>query len=268
MIIDCFTFNKELDLLDARFEYLNDVVDYFLIVEADITFSGMPREFSYIKNISRYRKYVDKILYFPVSIDITGLDFDIRLDEYNSKHAAWYVERSQRNHFLTALRLFNDDDYVLIGDVDEIPSKSGITAMLRNLSQSMPVVVCQQQMFYYNFNRVQKDFWDGTIMTTVSQVKSQTVETIRIARRQHPFVRNGGWHLSNWMTAEEIQDKIKSFSHQEFNKEKYTDINTITKNLKEGKDFLGRSDNEFIPFDQQTLPEDFRNIFLKTVKSS
>jgi len=268
MIIDCFTFNKELDLLDARFEYLNDVVDYFLIVEADITFSGMPREFSYIKNISRYRKYSNKILYFPVSIDTSNLDFTKKVDHFDPTSAAWFVEKTQRNHFISALQLFNDSDIVLINDIDEIPSKNAIQSAIRSLSNDMPMIVCQQQMFYYNFNQVQKDLWDGTIVTSVDQIKKLTAEGVRSKRMSLPYVGNGGWHLSNWMTAEEIQEKIKSFSHQEFNKEQYTNIDIIRDNLKSGRDFLGRKFNEFIPFDQQTLPEDFRNIFLKTVKSS
>ena len=268
MIIDCFTFNKELDLLEARLEYLNDVVDYFVVVEADITFSGIPREFSYVKNISRYRKYVNKILYFPLSVDVRDLNFSATVDRYDKSHAAWFVERTQRNHFVTALGLFNSGDRVLIGDVDEIPSKNGIAAMSRSLSDKMPMIVCQQQMFYYNFNQVQKLSWDGTIMTTVDQVRKLSAEEIRSKRSELPYVGHSGWHLSNWMTAEEIQEKIKSFSHQEYNKEQYTNIDIIRDNLQSGRDFLGRKFNAFEPFDIGTLPDDFKNIFLKTVKTA
>ena len=37
MIFDCFTFFNENDLLELRLNYLNDVVDKFIIVEANKT---------------------------------------------------------------------------------------------------------------------------------------------------------------------------------------------------------------------------------------
>lgn len=266
MIIDCFTFNKEFDLLEGRMEYLNDIVDYFVIVEADITFSGIPREFQYVKNISRFQRFQHKILYFPFSMDCTGLDFTNPVQNFDYNTPAWKVESAQRNHFLAALRLFNDSDYVIINDVDEIPSKVGITTAITHLSEEMPKIVCNQQMFYYNFNQIQKDPWFGSIITTVKHVKEQTPQSVRLSRDQIITVTNGGWHLSNWMTPQEIQEKIQSFSHQEFNKPQYTNLDTITKNLLEGKDFLGRDLNIFLPFDAQTLPSDFKSIFLKFEK--
>ena len=42
---DCFLFFNELDLLEIRFNILNDFVDYFVIVEASQTFQGENKEF-------------------------------------------------------------------------------------------------------------------------------------------------------------------------------------------------------------------------------
>jgi beta-1,4-mannosyl-glycoprotein beta-1,4-N-acetylglucosaminyltransferase len=39
-IFDTITFFNELDLLELRLNILNDVVDYFVINEANITFTG------------------------------------------------------------------------------------------------------------------------------------------------------------------------------------------------------------------------------------
>ena len=39
-IFDVFTFYNELDLLELRMEILGDVVDYFVINESNITFTG------------------------------------------------------------------------------------------------------------------------------------------------------------------------------------------------------------------------------------
>jgi len=65
----------------------------------------------------------------------------------------------------------------------------------------------------------------------------------------------------------EIINKIKSFSHQEFNNPKYTDLQTVINHIKSGKDYLGRESNRFIPFDVNSLPPDFISIFSKVTRS-
>ena len=268
MIIDCFTFNKEFDLLEGRLEYLWNTVDYFVIVEADITFSGIPRQFSLVQQLPRYRKYLNKILYFPTTIDTSNLNFNTPVLKFDKNAAAWQVERAQRNHFLTALHLFRDADTVIISDVDEIPSKAGIRVAVDHLTSDTPLIGLKQQMFYYNFNQVQVDPWAGPVIAKRETVVSLTPEGVREQRNKIPVVTNGGWHLSNWMSPEEISEKIKSFSHQEYNTDHFTDVNTITENIKNGGDFLGRDYNKFIAFDSLTLPEDFRSIFLKYAQKS
>jgi len=42
-IVDGFTFFNELYLLEIRLKYLYDVVDYFVIVEADTSFNRKPK---------------------------------------------------------------------------------------------------------------------------------------------------------------------------------------------------------------------------------
>lgn len=266
MLIDCFTFNKEHDLLEARLEYLWNLVDYFIIVEADTTFSGIPRDFQYTKHLARYRKYASKIIFCPVSIDTAGLDFSMPVEKFDRRGAAWQVEVAQRNHIAQALSTFRENDKVILSDVDEIPSKVAIRVICENISPTMPMAACTQQMFYYNFNNVQVDPWPGPIITTVAKIRELTPEGVRLKRYDIPSANNGGWHLSCWMTPDEIVEKIKSFSHQEYNREPYTNIDFIRDNINAGRDFLGREFNKFEPFGADKLPEDFRNIFLKTVK--
>ena len=52
---DCFIFNHEVELLEIRFNILNDYVDKFIITEGDITFSGLPKESHYLKNKDRFK---------------------------------------------------------------------------------------------------------------------------------------------------------------------------------------------------------------------
>ena len=40
MLIDAFIFFNEKELVDLRIRYLNSIVDYFIVVEANITHQG------------------------------------------------------------------------------------------------------------------------------------------------------------------------------------------------------------------------------------
>ena len=49
---DCFTFFNELDLLKIRLELLEDVVDYHVIVESNLTHSGVIKCFHNLSSLS------------------------------------------------------------------------------------------------------------------------------------------------------------------------------------------------------------------------
>ena len=43
-VYDCFTFFNELDLLEIRLNELDNVVDYFVLVESKRSFQNKPKE--------------------------------------------------------------------------------------------------------------------------------------------------------------------------------------------------------------------------------
>jgi beta-1,4-mannosyl-glycoprotein beta-1,4-N-acetylglucosaminyltransferase len=114
-IIDCFTFFNELDLLEIRLKYLNDVVDYFVIVEADTSFNGEYKQMILGDNIDRFKPFIDKIIYIPIKMEY----FE------NKKKVAWKREEYQRNSISLGIEILNltKSDLVLISDVDESPDR-------------------------------------------------------------------------------------------------------------------------------------------------
>ena len=40
MLIDAFTFFNEKELVELRLKYLDSIVDYFVVIESNITFTG------------------------------------------------------------------------------------------------------------------------------------------------------------------------------------------------------------------------------------
>jgi beta-1,4-mannosyl-glycoprotein beta-1,4-N-acetylglucosaminyltransferase len=253
-----------LEILEGRLEYLYDTVDYFVIVETNITHSGAKKPLNYLENIARYHKYSDKILYFPFSTDASEFNFGLRPSECDFKAPQWQMENAQRNHIAQALALFDTDAVVMISDVDEIPNRDMLQLAIDNLNPSQTALAFIQDMFYYNFNQKQQAPWPGTVITTNNIAREFSPQKIREARWTLPGVANGGWHLSYWGTPEKIKIKLENFAHQEFNSSNFTDVNKIAGRIRAGTDLFDRGDGyQFVPVDRSLLPADLLGVFEK-----
>jgi beta-1,4-mannosyl-glycoprotein beta-1,4-N-acetylglucosaminyltransferase len=115
-VVDCFTFYNELELLELRFNELYDVVDKFIIVEANKTFKGDFKPFILEENKWRFEKWWDKVAHIKVYTPDNLTD-------------AWSREKYQRNSSLPFLHsmCLNDNSVVIITDIDEIPNPERIT---------------------------------------------------------------------------------------------------------------------------------------------
>jgi beta-1,4-mannosyl-glycoprotein beta-1,4-N-acetylglucosaminyltransferase len=74
-VFDCFPFYNELDILEIRLNVLNEVVDYFILVESTRTFSGKKKELVFDKNKDRFSEFKHKIRH--VVIDDSEYDSDV-----------------------------------------------------------------------------------------------------------------------------------------------------------------------------------------------
>ena len=110
-IYDCFIFHNEIDLLELRLNILNDVVDKFIIIEGDTTFSGIKKESNFLKNKDIFKQWEDKIIYEFINVP----DYDV----------SWDREIFSRNYFLK-LPIFKDEDVLILSDLDEIPNPDAI----------------------------------------------------------------------------------------------------------------------------------------------
>ena len=235
MIIDCFTFFNEYDMLEGRLEYLYDHVDYFVIVEANLSFSGISKPFNYINNITRYRSYADKILYFPIDIPRENYQWTTNVDRvFTDNDAEWQVEYTQRNHIGHALKMFPDEAIALVGDIDEIPNRDSLNQAV-NALKNAPAVSLNQKVLVYNLTREQIGTWYGTVAAKCGVVKSVSAQHCRNSRFfEMPHIDNGGWHLTYWGSADQIRTKLENFAHQEKNTPEYTDTNLIQRRIELG----------------------------------
>lgn len=265
MIIDTFTFNTEFDLLEARLEYLDDIVDYFIIVETTCTFKGVAKELNFPKNLQRYKTWLHKIIYRPYVHEFQNLDLDYKPTDTDYTSAHWEIEMAQREYITTMLGVFQDSDYVMVSDLDEIPSKQGIHTAIQHLPGN-PAIGFRQMMFYYNLKQHQLHPWHGSVISTVGFTKTHGAQWLRDHRSSVPFVYDGGWHLSYWMSPEQIRRKVLSFAHQEVNREPFTNLDHIRAKIAQGQDLFDR-ENPFVPVNPDTLDPEFVSIVSRYERS-
>ena len=117
-------FDEEL-VLDLRLNFLDEYIDYFVIVESKYTHKGEKRKLQF--DHKKFEKFKHKIIYLVFDkepSDIQLINLNDTKDEKLTKYIynASYRENGQRNLILEGLKQARDDDLILISDVDEIPN--------------------------------------------------------------------------------------------------------------------------------------------------
>ena len=221
-------FDEEM-LLELRLNTLDKFIDKFIIVESAYTHSG--KEKKLIFNINKYPKFKEKIDYIivrdlPHGIEQIGKD-DSNLEITNKEIMnALRRENFQRNAIKQGLNNANDNDWIIISDLDEIPDLSNINFN----SINKKIIFFKQKVFYYKLNLELKTLrWIGSKACKKKYLKSPQwlrnvkdkiypkwrLDIIFSEKRYNSvfFVENGGWHFSFVKKPEDIEKKLKSYLH-------------------------------------------------------
>lgn len=245
-IIDSFLFFNEIDLLDIRFNILYDYVDFFVITEADTTFSGNKKEFNYLKYKNKFKKFDDKIIYNQVSIP-------------QNISITWDREIFQRNSPLFKIKkIFNKEDLIITSDIDEIPSVE-VLKDYHNWFEVDCLYHLKQNMYMYYLNNFKTDNWFGSRICSLSFLEDKSIDDIRQATENEEkldgfIIENAGWHFTYLGGEKMIEYKLESFSHQEYNNDrvKLNIKNCINQNI----DVLGRNENyKLVSINEKDFPE-------------
>ena len=228
-IIDCFMFFDEEMLLELRLNTLDKFVDKFIIVESPYTHSG--KEKKLIFDINKYPRFKEKINYivvrdFPQGIEQISND-DSNLEITNKEIMnALRRENFQRNAINRGLANDDDNDWIIISDLDEIPDLSNINFN----SINNKLIFFKQKVFYYKLNLELKTLrWIGSKACKKKYLKSpQWLRNVKdkiyskwrldiiFSKKRYNnifFVENGGWHFSFVKKPEDIEKKLKSYLH-------------------------------------------------------
>ena len=284
-IIDCFMYFNEDLVLDVRLNELNPHIDKFVIVESNFTHSGEKKDFNF--DIRKFQKFANKIIYLKIDQKPNNL---IQINEQDSEddiknkqvENALILENFQRNYIYKGLENFNDDDFILISDIDEIPNLSLIDLNKHKNS----IVLFKQYFFHYKFNLFLDNFYffgsKGCMKKNLKSpqwlrnVKGKKYSIFRLdtyfSKKKYnniKIVEKGGWHFTNVMDEEKIVYKLKSYLHHADFPENLLD-KEIFKNLIKNKKIMydhsaDKSQDRFKnskpldEFDKNLLPEYIKN---------
>lgn len=235
-VFDCIMYFQELEILEIRMETLRDVVDYFVIVEANRTHQNNPKDFTLLGS-DLLDKWAHKIIYIPLG-----------MPTYNGN--PWEFEAFQRNGAMRILyRSAQPDDLVLVGDLDEIPNPDVVSAGVPG--------VCLQKLSYFWMNYCCHFDWQGTVIIPWSEIATyKDLNMVRFNRTRFTGIPNGGWHCSYLGGVDAIINKIKNFAHGEYNFDYWLDPKRIQQCVDLGCDLYERGglDRIYHPSPVTSLP--------------
>jgi len=241
MIYDCVTLFNDVELLDLRFMTLYDTVDYFVIVEAQESHIREKKPLYFLENRELFKPYWDKIIY----ISVGELPYaDPRENEHH-----------QRNLMAEGYKKAGPEDYIIIGDIDEIANP---VALMQGINAGYEKFGLLQKLFYYYVNCLAVQKWYGSMVWKKKHIPSP--QYVRNHRGGDPHgIDNGGWHYSFLGGAEKIMLKLRSFSEQQVNTPDVNNEENIKRCLESGEDIFHRTEDwaqkRFITMDEIDHPQ-------------
>jgi hypothetical protein len=155
VIVDGFMFNNELDVLLVRLRELSPVVDYFVLVEADVSLSGRPKRALYAQHAQLFHAFAPRLVHVLLQAsDYAEAISAVSTAAAGKKNWAWeeYSRAAISRGLLVVERLLQRSltarDVVMVSDVDEVPSRSFARA-LRLCDVPLPAKM-GMMFFYYS----------------------------------------------------------------------------------------------------------------------
>lgn len=234
-----FTFFNEIELLPLKLEELWNINNgniTFIVVESDLTFSGMPK--AIYLDLDKYqdmlKPYEDKI-YRVLCRNYQGVN-------------PWVNEKRQRDIILkTAATLSRSDrpylnDILVNADMDEIVSRESVQAWLDGETNHRPTAL-EMQMYYYYINNKAVSTWCGGKIMKLHEPLGQTLSELRYDPNL-PVIAHGGWHFSFLGGAQRIKQKVISYAHNDLYHFVADDVK-LAEDLRTGRDIFSDRNLEF-----------------------
>lgn len=244
MIIDCFTYNGEADLLEIRLNILDAVVDQFVIVEAPTTFSGKEKPLYFERDRERFSEWANKIKYFVVDENYTPKELALAESSPNTQGAAhWKHEFLQKESIKKALTHLEDKDLVFIGDVDEIWNPDITSSYVaKNAKDFTWFPRLRLKVYSYWLDTRSSEEFYGVIVGTYGNLKDKILNHLRSnpkSKSMSSMHRFDGWHFTSMGGVKELERKLTD----SYTEESYATpqvLQSLKENVDNSRDFLGR----------------------------
>lgn len=236
-IYDCITFFDETLQTKLRFNILNNYVEKFIVCESVYDHKGNYKGINF--DIKNFKEFEEKIVHL------------ILKKQFPDISNPWKTQAFQREFIFTGLSEASLNDYIMFSDPDEIPKPE----ILVNFKLSKKYGIFLQKMFCYKINiyNPHESPWEGSRICLKKNLNSIDFLRQKIVKKNlhYPFwrfdrekniqlIENGGWHFNYLKEPEKISKKLKTFAHIEFNKEEFTNIDVIRKNIEAMRDLFNR----------------------------
>ena len=235
-IYDCFQYFNEDHIVDLRLNILDKYVDYFVISESTRTHQGKKKNINF--NIENFPKFKNKIKFI-----IADYDKEIKFKKHIGGESP--IEQHQRNSLIKGIEDADPNDLIILSDSDEIPDMNKI----KEIKNNKKFIAFSQKMFMYKLNlqNIDESNWIGSKICKKMHVTSmQKLRNLKF--KKYPFWRfdkrnfqiiKGGWHFSFLQTPKQIINKIKSYSHGEFDNNEISE-NKIEEKILKNQDIFNR----------------------------
>ena len=263
MLIDAFLFFNEKELVELRIKYLEKIVDFFVVIEANITHQEKQKSWNFPSILeNNLKQFSKKIQYHQIDIDPEKIKNEESwiIDDVKGDDA-WRIENFQRNYIKTACQKFSNEDILVISDVDEIPSKTKLEFVKSCDFKKIAPVALEQHLFHIDCNYLKLESWRGSIATTMQICNAYSPHQLRRSRNRISHLTDSGWSFSSFGGPNKIKEKFESIAHKEFNNDKFKNADHIISCQKTGADLFHRKiqkkkiEKHFFPKDLLELME-------------
>lgn len=255
MVYDCIPFFNELDILKLRMQIMAPYVDFFVIEEASVTFSGEQKRMIFAENRQLFAEFETKIRYVAVE--------DSPMEGVTTHERDKY----QKNQLIRAMSDCRPEDIIIFSDVDEIPKPETLVRIIEHFEPGK-IYHLAQRMFYCflnmeevsgnllsitgEFPNVEKRQWLGTKICSFADIPEEGIVFLREVSptdKRSVRVAEGGWHFGYMGgngerdVAKRIGEKVQAAAHSEYNRKRY--LNGAVDRLLCGEDIFDR-DAKFV----------------------
>lgn len=267
-VIDSFCYFNEADLCTIRLEYLNSVVDHFVILESTHTWRGTRNTPNFMERVwPNLSKEIQNKIHHKV---IDHPDEWLNEESWRKK----LVQDKMRDSLVYEARTLGlPDAYFMYNDLDEIWDKRLIKTLKLLLEQHRHVCCVQDYRIVYVDWKAKMGGWGGSRFTVLSRLPEERPMSYgkfkyikhKAGQRMHPI--QCGWHFSYFGSADQREAKLKSIKDTRNWEQKknmtYEQIANSVNSIREWNNASRKRKQDAVQMDSINLDPELERIFKK-----